>query len=40
MFGLVEWLDGMHGVDEFVLVDDLVTVAKVYAMTIVDWCGL
>jgi acetylornithine deacetylase len=31
--------DNIHGIDEYVLVDDLVATAKIYALTILDWCG-
>lgn len=31
--------DNIHGVDEYVLVDDLVSVSKIYAMTILGWCN-
>ena len=30
---------GMHGDDEFVLIDELVKVAKIIAATIIDWCN-
>jgi acetylornithine deacetylase/succinyl-diaminopimelate desuccinylase family protein len=31
--------DGFHGIDEYVEIDSLVEVAKVAAVSIVDWCG-
>ncbi len=30
--------DNIHGIDEYVLVDDVVAMAKIYALTILDWC--
>ena len=32
--------DGVHGIDEFLPVNQLVECAKVYAATIVNWCGV
>lgn len=32
--------DGTHGVDEFVAVKQIVDCCKVYAATIVNWCGI
>lgn len=32
--------DGTHGVDEFVAVKQIVDCAKVYAATVVNWCGI
>jgi acetylornithine deacetylase len=31
--------DNIHGIDEYVQVEDLVSVSKIYAMTILDWCN-
>ncbi len=31
--------DQMHATNEYVRVDDLITATKVYAMTIMNWCG-
>ena len=31
---------GLHGLDEYVEIDSLVETAKVYAGTIIRWCGL
>ncbi len=29
-----------HGADEFVFVDDLISLTKIYAYTILEWCGV
>lgn len=29
---------GLHGIDEYVIVDDLVALSKIYALTVLDWC--
>jgi acetylornithine deacetylase len=29
-----------HGFNEYVKIQDLVDAAKLYAMTIVEWCGI
>jgi len=31
--------DNIHGIDEYVIVDDVIDMAKIYALTILDWCG-
>lgn len=30
----------MHGVDEYVNIDDVIDLTKIFAMTILDWCGI
>jgi len=32
--------DGVHGIDEYLPIDQLVDACKVYAATIVNWCGV
>jgi len=32
--------DQMHAINEYVRVDDLVAATKVYALAILDWCGV
>lgn len=32
--------DGVHGIDEFLSIQELVDCCKVYAATIVNWCGV
>ncbi len=34
------WGDGMHAADEFVTIDSVIEAAKIYAGTIVSWCGV
>ena len=40
VFGPGSLGDGAHGVDEFVLLDEVFCVAKVLGSMMVDWCGL
>ena len=32
-------LSSIHGVDEFVVIDDLIRATKVLAVAALDWCG-
>lgn len=31
---------GTHGVNEYIPIDDLIACTKIYAVTLIDWCGL
>ena len=32
--------DQMHATNEYARIDDLIAATKVYALTILDWCGI
>jgi acetylornithine deacetylase len=40
IFGPGDLAYGAHGTDEYVPVDQVVAACKVYAATIIDWCGV